>query len=44
VRLDLRCEARAAFALSVTACSFGRNDVADVGPYARWRDVTVTLD
>lgn len=44
VRLDLRCEARAAFALGATTCTFGTNKVADEGPFARWRDVTVTLD
>ncbi len=44
VRLDLRCEARAAFALGATACNFGTNEVVDEGPYARWRNVTVTLD
>jgi hypothetical protein len=44
VRLDLRCEARAAFALGATACTFGTNEVVDEGPYARWRNVTVTLD
>lgn len=44
VRLDLRCEARAAFALGVTACTFGTNEAVDEGPFARWRNVTVTLE
>lgn len=44
VRFDLRCEARAAFALGATVCQFGTNEMADVGPYARWRNVTVTLE
>lgn len=44
VRLDVRCEARAAFALGATECTFGSNEVADQGNYVRWRDVSVTLE
>ena len=42
VRLDLRCEARAFFALGATECTFGTNDVEDAGPFARIRDISVT--
>ncbi|MEQ8437193.1 MAG: hypothetical protein RIB65_06840 [Ilumatobacter fluminis] len=44
VRLDLRCEARAFFALSATQCAFGPPEIADTGPnYARWSNVTMTF-
>lgn len=42
VRLDLRCEARAFFALGATECTFGTNEVEDTGPFARIRDISVT--
>jgi hypothetical protein len=44
VRLDLRCAARAALAVGATVCSFGTNEAVDEGPFARWRNVTVTLE
>ena len=42
VRLDLRCEARAFFALGATECTFGSNDAEDTGPFAGIRDLSVT--